>query len=513
MTIIASLLSGILIAISFPTIIFGVQFPDLFWLAWIALVPYLLVFRTTTLRRATLLTFLLSLVCNSLTSYWIYQALHHFAGLNALEGALCVIGTGILMAVPHAAFVLIALWLGRRELVPFILLFPTSWSLYELFRNYVPFGGYPWSNLAYTQGSWLTLIQISDVLSIYGLTFFIVMVNMVVAELVIWMRRQRQFPVRPVTAIALIFGLILGYGYYRTQQIEEDMANLEHIKVGLIQPNIPQDIKWSRLEARRNLDTLLGLTHAAEKKGAEFIIWPEAAFPFAIDISEHRLGRLQEETAPILLGMIMTRERQGSMLFNSAVQVDPGGIILGPVHKQHLVPFGEYIPLKNILWFLRDMVPAAGNLTTEPSNDLLQFSGHPYGVTICYEDLFPELSRKMVQQGAQFLTNLTNDAWYGDTSQLEQHLNFSVFRAIETRRSLVRSTNTGRTAAIDPTGRIIGLLPKFIPGNLVVEIPLGGPVTLYTKYGDKLWFIFLAVLLAISVIVMNICLRWKNKTQ
>jgi apolipoprotein N-acyltransferase len=176
-------------------------------------------------------------------------------------------------------------------------------------------------------------------------------------------------------------------------------------------------------------------------------------------------------------------------------------------HKVHLVPLGEYVPLKNVLGFLDKVVPAIGDFVPGKTHKLMTFKEKPYGVTICYEDLFPEISRSFVLQGADFLTNMTNDAWYNDSSAQWQHLRFSQFRAIENRRSMLRSTNTGLSAIIDPVGRIRAQLPPFQEGVLVQKIPIGGPTSIYTRFGDVLWLGIFVLLLVISIVIRNIAKR------
>lgn len=171
-------------------------------------------------------------------------------------------------------------------------------------------------------------------------------------------------------------------------------------------------------------------------------------------------------------------------LHNSAFLIESSGKVLGRYDKTHLVPFGEYVPLRGILSFLGPLVEAVG--TFEPGTHFMPLSDghHRLGVVICYEDIFPEIGREQVRNGAQLLLNITNDAWYGPTSALQQHLDMAVFRAIETRRAVARAANTGISAFVAPGGQLIGRTDPWAPAVLIAPIPLLDRLTFYVRYGD-----------------------------
>lgn len=502
----AAVLSGLFIAISFPTVVEGIVFPKLGWLMWFALIPFIMAIRYASLKRAAVLTLIMSGLCNALTSYWIFHALYDFGGLSIVTSVAGVLTVASIMAVLHAVFIFVALYVGRREWVVYDLLFPSLWVCYEWVRNHVPFGGYPWSNLGYTQSEWLSFIQSADVFGVYGITFIIVFVNVVLVDVIEWLQKKRALPVRKIGLALLLIGFSLSYGMARMPDIERQSANGSQLKVGLLQPNIPQELKWRPGLEARHVEVLMELTAEAAEEGAQLVIWPEASYPDPLPRQLEYLAELAGVDVPVLVGLVHvdTTETGRHFLYNAAVQFDADGRVDGYYHKQHLVPMGEYVPLQHIFWFLDKVVPAAGHFMEGAPEAPIGFGSYHYGVTICYEDLFPEISRRFTREGADFLTNLTNDAWYGHSSQLDQHLNFSRFRAVENRRAVVRSTNTGRTAAIAPTGRIMAQLPKFERGFLATEIPLGRTLTIYTRYGDWTWGLLLAVLLAIAAVVGNI---------
>jgi apolipoprotein N-acyltransferase len=503
MPFLAAIFSGCLMALSFPTIVGGVHFPNLFCLAWVSLIPYLLVLRPDRPGQVALLTLILGTFWNGLTSYWIFNALY-FNGQLSLASSLGVlafmaVGFGVILS----AFITLALFLARRFYLPLFLVLPTAWTFFEWSRNYGPFGGYPWSNLGYSQAPWLTLMQSADLFGVYGITFLIVLTNVALAEFILALRRKTQIPRVPLVISAVLILGFLAYGFIRLPQIERSIKNSKTLAVGLVQPNIGPEFKW-RLDLNPYIEKLLDqATHQATEEGAQFVVWPETVLPTALPLDLKEFKPLNGFSVPLLLGIISMEEIPGRtqpLIYNSALQVEPGGQFFGRQHKQHLVPLGEYVPLRKILWFVEPVAAKMGDFRTIPITDLLRVYGHPYGVTICYEDLFPEISRHFTQMGADFLINITNDAWYGDSSELEQHLNFSKFRAVENRRALIRGTNNGHTAAIDPSGHIHAEIPKFIPGVLLTEIPLGGPVSIYTRWGDALWIGLIAIALMVGFI-------------
>lgn len=496
-----ALLSGLLAALSFPTIVEGVHFPNLSWLAWIALLPYLLTLRNKGLWQVAGLTFLFSQAWNALTSYWIFNALYFNANFAWWSSLAILFLMSTLLATLQSAFMVLCMVLIRRFRISWLVVIPVLWSVYEWVRNYWPFGGYPWANLGYSQAGWIQLIQVAELFGVYGVTFVVVLVNCVALELLLAWRERRPLPWRATAVAAAVVLIFSGYGFIRLHQVEATLKKSESIRVGLIQPDVGQKIKWQKDRARHIVNHLTQMTKQAIKEGAELVIWPEASYPQSLPLQFVGSKPLSLFRVPIIVGALSSASFKGHtqpILYNSAVQVQPGGRFAGRQHKQHMVPLGEYVPLQKYLWFMRAAVPKMGDFRSRPPEKLLEVYGYPYGVTICYEDLFPEISRDYTGMGAQFLVNITNDAWYRDSSQLDQHLNFSRFRAIENRRSIVRATNNGYTAAIDPTGRIRAELPKFVDDTLITDISIETSLSLYTRAGDFLWLTLLAMILGVA---------------
>jgi len=262
--------------------------------------------------------------------------------------------------------------------------------------------------------------------------------------------------------------------------------------VGLVQGNIAQDEKWERELAQKNLDVHREGAMRLAESGVEMIIWPEAAFPWPVEDSDTEtdprvLGFMEGGAGALpytLLGAI-TKTAKGDFR-NSAILFDGDGNIDGMYHKVHLVPFGEYVPYRSLLFFARKLTRPVGNFIAGRDYSPLSAGGRRFGVLICYEDVFPDIARKETARGAGFLVNLTNDAWYGSSSAPFQHLAISVFRAVENRRFLVRATNSGVSAVVMPTGETTVESSIFEPALIVSPVAILGGLTPYTRLGD--WF-------------------------
>lgn len=504
----AASLSGLLLTLSFPTVIGGVHLPNLSMLAWVALVPLVVVCRRAPLHQVALLHFVTGLIYNALVSYWIFYAMYRYGGIPFLASVGGVLGMASIFGFILAVAGVLIFAAQRRLRMPLAVIFPIGWVLHEWVRNYVPFGGYPWSQLGYTQASHLTLIQLADICGVYGLSLLIVVGNGAVAEVVEFLTKRRRMPWLPVGLSLLLIMGTLGYGQWRLSELESMIPTLPTARIAVVQPNIPQEIKWRPEQAKQSVRELRRLSAAAAVQGAELVLWPESAYPDVVPTVLSQLDEFAELPVTILTGVVSVRlERdprtRRPLLQNSALQLNPAGQVTGWYSKVHLVPFGEYIPLKWAIGSFDKIVPAIGDFV--PGRELIpiEWKGSSYGVTICYEDLFPEISRALVRNGADFLTNITNDAWYADSSAQWQHLTFSQLRAVENRRSVVRSTNTGVTAVIDATGAIQQQLPPFEAGLLVTAVRLGGPESLYTRFGDSLWLGLLGLVLVLERIIHN----------
>lgn len=493
---ILAIVSGILSAISLPTVIGGRLLPDLGILAWIALVPLYLVLAKAGVKRSFRLGFVYGLVHFGTSLYWIFIALHKY-GEAPVPLALFTLGLAVAIeAVFPAVACVLAVSIARAKRgVPLSVSFILSWVVFEFFRTYLPFGGFAWANMVYSQRSFLTLLQSLDLTGVYGPLFLLLMANAVGGEVALRCRDSgRYLPVKMAAIFGVLLVVTLTYGHFRSGQVSRFMQKAETIKISLIQGNIPQEEKWLEEKIEEIIARHLVLTEESEKGSPDLVIWPEAAFPAVIPPGILQVEELKGVKTPLLMGVVTyegvipehwpPKREDHFSLHNSAVLLEPGGFIADRYHKVHLVPMGEYVPLENVFSFMGRIVPAMSSFSPGEGWYLMNLENYKFGVTICYEDLFPEISRSFTRQGADFLVNLTNDGWYENSSAVFQHLDFSRFRAIENRRAMVRATNTGRTAFFSPTGEITASLPAFEEAIVEAPVPIGGPGSFYTRFGD-----------------------------
>ncbi len=486
-------LTGLLLPLCFPDFNLG-------WLAWMALVPLHVALDDSRTRHALRLGWLAGFLANVGIMSWVVTAMHQYGKMPLVASYpvmwLLAVYLGLFIGVYAAG----CAWLAHRLPAWVPLGAPCLWVALELVRTHA-LSGLPWMLLGYSQYQWLPVIQIADLTSIYGVSFLIVLVNVTLAELLLWARRRfylRQAPAFPwpATAAASLFLIAsLAYGQAALSN-EARPEGRPSLAVGIVQPNIDQAHKWDQAYRRETLDRYARLT-ADAAKDVDLIIWPEAATPFLfedepvyrveVSVLAHRHG------APLLFGSPALRRYPNGRpyLLNSAYLLAPDGRIAGRYDKRHLVPFGEYIPLhSSVLFFLDKLVEGIGDF--EAGTDATVFRpavrpGRPQpsiGVVICYEVIFPDLVREFVAHGADVMTTITNDAWFGNSSAPSQHFAMVVFRAVENRVAFARSANTGISGFIEPSGRITLSTPMFTEQAVSGRIPLRRTLTFYTRYGD-----------------------------
>jgi len=491
--------TGILLPYCFPKY-------DLGLLAWVALIPLHIALDGLSRRRqAFWLGWLAGIICSTGIMSWVVTAMHIYGKVPLVfsYGIMLLLTAylGLYVGIYSAGVV----WF--RMLMPRYGLFaaPCLWVTLELLRTYV-LSGLPWSLLGYSQYRQLDVIQIADHLGVYGVSFLIVLTNVALAELYLWLMplfrgfRPARLPWELVTTAAMLMGLSWAYStsLIASEGMERSKATLQ---VGVVQPNIDQAIKWDqafREETLRRYDRLTG----SFGYGVDLIVWPEAATPFIYErepVYQLQLVALANRaSAPLVFGSPAVRfdADRKPFLLNSAYLLSPDGQLLGRYDKQHLVPFGEYIPLKSsLLFFLEKMVEGIGDFQAGPGPTILSFqlkeSGGAaparrvkFGIVICYEVIFPDLVRRIAHSGAEFLVTITNDAWFGDSSAPAQHFSMVVFRSVENHLAFARAANTGISGFIDPFGRIIAASPIFTETALQAEIPVRQTKTFYSRHGD-----------------------------
>ena len=444
--------------------------------------------------------------------YWITVVLGHYGNL----GVLASLGPYLLLCLYLALFpAFFAALCKKFILYPLGLFWISSlWISLEYVRsNFLT--GFPWCLLGYTQYKQLYLIQIADMLGVYGISFLIVLINGYIFHLIkIQARRNFRF-IASETFISLALLIsVLFYGYHKIEKQEEEQGEKRQVRAVIVQGNIDQSLKWEPAYQKKTMEIYSKLTRSTLSYKPDVILWPETAVPFFFqnnrEFSPRIISLAKEAGAVVIFGSPAYRRISGSTAyFNRAYLVAPDDSPIQYYDKVHLVPFGEYIPLKNVLSFINRLVPAAGDFQAGDDIHTLNHKGLNFGLLICFESIFPELARQQSMGGADLLVNLTNDAWFGKTSAPHHHLSMAVMRAVENRRPLLRAANTGFSAVIQPQGKIVALSNLFKEETLKYSVhPIKNQLTFYTRYGD-----FFVVSLALLTLIKIVLIRFPRKNN
>ncbi|MGA1868268.1 MAG: apolipoprotein N-acyltransferase [bacterium] len=499
--ILACILSGVLLLSVFPKF-------SLHYLAWISLIPLLWCIKRnhTTTSSCFFLGWLTGVIFFVGLLYWLINTITHFGNIH------------ILLSIP--IFLLLCLYLGsyigifaalvqhlRKYKIPICISAPVIWTSFEFIRGHL-LSGFPWGSLGYSQSCHLSMIQSADIIGVYGLSFIILLVNCCIFEIGdIYLIPNNDGRTRKTLSYALIIVLLLGglfiYGNYRIKETLSINSHEQKITIGLIQPNIRQEDKLKISTAYTILEILKGLSiEACSDNDVDIIVWPETAYtsyfyPLHDPIYSAISKIAKEIPIHLLTGAAQIKyTKNGIMAYNSAIYFNSEGELLTIYNKMHLVPFGEYFPLpfiKKILHFASDI---------SPGSQFTQFNihDHSFGVVICFEAIFPSLCRQFVLNGTQFLINITNDAWFGNTAAPYQHFQMILFRAIENRTWLMRAANTGISAIISPIGKVMTQSGIFTQEIVKGHCAVSDIRSFYTLHGDI--FSVLCLMTAIILLCM-----------
>ncbi|MEM9730262.1 MAG: apolipoprotein N-acyltransferase [Myxococcota bacterium] len=330
-------------------------------------------------------------------------------------------------------------------------------------------------------------VQVADLGGPLLISFVAVLINVTLFELLRWARGQRTAPRAIVLSAVASIALTLGYGAVRIPQVEAAMAASPPLEVGIVQVNM--GIFEKRQDAaeghRRHLEQSLELESEGE---LDLLVWPESAYvrslPRDLPFRGDRVRR--DVRTPILFGGISRGVEDGEpRVYNTAFLMDGDGDVRASYDKTYLLMFGEYLPFGDVFPWLYDLSPNSGRFTAGDHVEPLEFGEWRLSTPVCYEDVLPDFTRAMVQEGnPHLLVNITNDAWFGDTQEPWIHLVLAQFRAVEHRRYLVRATNSGISSIVDPVGRIVARTGVMTRENLRAEVHMMDGSTVYTRLGN-----------------------------
>lgn len=472
--------SGVMIALAFPN-------SGLSFLAWIALIPLLTALEGTDLRTTFRLGFTCGLTAYAGILYWINIVITHYGHLPWAASIPLYLTLVAWLGLFYGLATLVSR-AGEQVGIKSAFSLPVAWVAGDLLRSFLMTGS-PWAMLGHSQYRTLALIQIADICGVFGLTFLIVLANVVLYRALRAVSGAGvPYPVKSALVLLILLIATLFYGFYRLNSGES--ASKAPLRIALIQGNIPQDVKWSPAFRDKTIAVYERLTREAATGGIDLVVWPESAVPFFIQdevLQAERIKNLARElSTSLIIGSPAHELRNGKRVFlNSAFMISSSGEITGRSDKIHLVPFGEYVPLGRFFPFVSKMVVGIGDFSPGERALPLQAGQTKIGTLICAEAIFPELGRAYVNNGARILANITNDAWFGRTSAPYQHLSIASFRAVETRTPLIRAANTGVTAIVDQNGHINTMTGLFVEGFRIGEVRPGSGNSIYLKIGDS----------------------------
>lgn len=463
---------------------------------WVALVPILMAIQSLSPKQVFRLGYLYGFFSALGIFYWFIIAMAVYGGIS-LWGST---GFLVLLAATLAFYPALAFYGAAklRSRLPFWLSGSILFTLLLWSLTYFPFEGFPWISPAYALYPARPLIQMADIVGIPGINFLVLLMNFAIADFFCRVPRK-SFRSSYSLHVAIGFTLVSAlYGVIRLQTLSKSSPHT--VRVAVIQGNIAQDKKWDEDYQQSIFEKYRRLTAQVSSFHPDLVVWPEAAIPTLIHSETLTLPFLAgiAGASDLVSGAVTYRmSGQRQAYFNSAFSVSPDGQVRSRYDKQHLVPFGEYVPLADLLP-IRKIVPvAAGDFMNGEPRPPSHVGPYDYGILICYETLFPDLAIDEVRRGATFLVNITNDAWYNRTSGPYQHVHMGIFRAIETRRPIVRAANTGVSTIIDETGQMHQATPLFEDATLTAEIHPRTDRTWYVSY-PHVFPAFLAIVLLVS---------------
>ena len=474
---------------------------DQFYLEWIFLVPLLWAVREQRPGRAFLIGWVAGIVGNAGGFYWIIQMFQNFAAAPLPVALLGLLFLSVANGVVVATFAWATRLITRDTGWSVVWVAPVVWTAVEkfwpeIFPNYLGASQYRLSSLT----------QIAELTGILGVSFLVVYINATIYATASEWFRSRRLPWRQLTVFAAVLAAVLVFGELRLRTVDRQAASAEKLSIGLVQAN--------RGAADKHIDPETVLREHQEMSRAlaatqpvDLIVWPEGVCRIALSSRDSQLpsALLGDSGTPMLLGACLQMQEGARVRnFNSALLTDAGGRIVGSYDKTVLVPFGEFIPLGEMFPQLYSWSPYVARFWPGESEEPLVLGGHLLSVNICYEDIFPTHIRKLMRGGRErrvpeAMINLTNDSWYGNTTEPMEHLALASFRSIENRRPLVRVTNTGISAFVDPAGRIVRRTGVWTREVLVDRVPLMGGRTAYMILGD--WIAWLCALVMVGGIL------------
>jgi apolipoprotein N-acyltransferase len=509
-----ALVSGILQVLIFPS-------PNLYWLCWVALAPLIVALlaarppdgsfaerRPASGLQGFVLAYMSGVIWYLGTCYWVFHVMHQYGGVSAPGSAGILVLFCLYLAIYHGLFGFMICFLaaGReRGARRALLLAPFLWVAAEFARARL--SAFPWDLLGTAQVDNIALNRLATVTGVYGLSFEIVLINTVFAAAFLMARERRRKLLAEVALVAVILQVL---AFSKWPSFPTDHAAL------LVQANIPilTGDTWTTQYFEGTMRDLVWIsTNAPEgerRRKPDLIVWPESPAPFYASDPKFRdaVAEVARQTGTYLVvGSNGTPAgdmgaSSSTTLYNSASVMSPAGAWGARYDKVHLVPFGEYLPFKSLFGFAGGLTKEVGSYAPGVSREPLSAGAQKIGVFICYESVFPDEIREFAHKGAQVFVNISDDGWYGEHGAFAQHLYQARMRAVENDRWMLRATDTGVTAAIDPYGRVTASVPREMRTALPAGYSLRNETTFYTRHGD--WFAGACAIISLAALLWRL---------
>jgi apolipoprotein N-acyltransferase len=503
--LIVSAITGAGLALSFTWLYFPVY-------AWISIGLLLMMALGATPRVAYFCGFYHALAFVFVSVPWIADVLAVHGGTSRFIGWLILLLIATVWGILTGGFTWTVNRIARHSLVLASIAAPFVWVTSEFARAHLPEIGFPWNLLGYSAAANSPLLQVTTVTGIYGLSFAMAAFNSLLA----WADAAKSVGLKKrLGLIAAALAVILGVMFLGARFVPNAQAN--HF-ARAVQPNFPEvdayPANWFAIH-KDDLDELDELSLQPSPHRPDLIIWPEAPAPFSWQdnqFSKRASSLAIRAQHPFLAGVIEWKTEQfssghiGQAPYNSGLLVDPQGQKVFVYDKRHLVPFGEYEPFPLIHRVVQSVSDEVGGFHKGKAAAIgTLFGGYKFGVFICYEAIFPGEVREFPAHGANLLINISNDGWFAKSAAAVQHLHMARVRAVENRRWVLRVTNSGITAAIDPYGKVYENIPRDVRGAVDLPYDFRTDTTLYTRFGD--WFAWMCVLVSAILLLPTF---WKK---
>jgi len=450
-------------------------------------------------QRAFFLGWLTGIVHFGFTVSWVVEVMYLHGGLPLpVAWAVMLLLASYLALYPALCAVLTARAI-RQFGIGGLWFAPACWVATEWLRGWVG-GGFPWALLGTSQATVTPVIQLASVTGVFGVSALVALVSAAAAVTAMTSRPAHR---RAALGVAALVVTVTVLGAWRVTG-ESLVTHGPVVKVGLLQGNVEQGQKWNPEYRQQILNRYLRLSQQVITAGARLVVWPEASTPFFFEAEPVHAASIralaQGTRTPMLIGTDQfERDAAGDRIYNSVVMVGEDGTSRGTYRKMQLVPFGEYVPLKKLLFFIGPLVEKVSDFSPGTEPLVLEAGGVRTGVAICYEVVYPWITRAFAVGGAQLLTTITNDAWFGRSSAPYQHFEQASVRAVEQGRYLVRAANTGISGVVDPYGRALQASALFEEAALTADVRLITARTVYSYLGDVVAWLCAAMAAGVAV--------------